>query len=70
MNVFVNTFLQIYTSIILCYYIDNEMYTGNQRYTEQFLQDYMDDIYDLTGRIETDQTYFGIVCNKGNLFLI
>lgn len=44
------------------------MYTGNQRYTEQFLQDYMDEIYDLTGRIETDQTYFGIVFSKGNFY--
>ena len=64
-SIYFGPFEQIYQTILHCYYIDNEMYTGNQRYTENFLQDYMDDLYDLCGKIVTDKTWFGITCKKG-----
>jgi hypothetical protein len=64
-SVYFAGFEQIHKTILHCYYIDNEMYTGNQRYTEDFLQDYMDDLYDLCGKIITDKTWFGITCKKG-----
>ena len=52
--------------VLQCYAIDSEMFVGDQRYTEPYLQKYFDDLQQMTMMIEKDYSFccFGCICRK------
>ena len=57
-----------FRAVLQCYAIDSEMFVGDQRFTEPFLQEYLDDLKKMTSDIEKDFSFccFGCLCRKKN----
>ena len=58
----------ILRTVLQCYGIDCEMFVGDQRYTEKFIEKFIQDFTDLTFKINADRSAFcfGCICRKKN----
>jgi hypothetical protein len=65
-SIFFLPFDIIFRGVLQCYAIDSEMFVGDQRYTEPYLQKYFDDLQQMTMMIEKDYSFccFGCLCRK------
>lgn len=65
-SIFFIPFDMAFRGVLQCYAIDSEMFVGDQRFTEPYLQKYFDDLRQMTLMIEKDYSMccFGCLCRK------
>lgn len=51
-------------TILECYSMDGEMFVGDQRFTEEFIQIMVDELVEVTERLRNDKTFFCFACKK------
>lgn len=51
-------------TILACYSMDGEMFIGDQRFTEEFIQNMVDELVDVSERLKNDRTFFCFACKK------
>ena len=56
----------ILRTTLQCYAIDCEMFVGDQRFTEAFIQEFITDYIDLGAKVVADRSIFcfGCICRK------
>lgn len=53
-----NPFDIVIRTIFMCYTIDSEMFTGDQRFTEDFIQKYIDEVMKIAVQVKNDKSAF------------
>ena len=51
-----------------CYQMDSEMFTGDQKFTEEFIQVFIDRQVDLIEQLKRDKTFFCFACKKKKVY--
>ena len=56
----------ILRTVFQCYAIDSEMFVGDQRFTEPYIEKYFEEIRELSKKIKNDTSFFciGFVVRK------
>jgi hypothetical protein len=63
-SVWIAPYDMMYRSILQCYSMDGEMFIGDQRFTEKFIQEFIDQLEETNEKVRLDRTFFCFECKK------
>ncbi len=63
-SVWIAPFDMMLRTNIQCYSMDGEMFIGDQRFTEEFIQKFIDSTIEICAHLKNDRTFFCFACKK------